>query len=186
MTKPFLPLFATFTDLVSAVKDGRAKEGHRAGRFARGARLPWVRSRGTWLCTSNKNGPCRPRERGDCPDWDGTKREIVALIAKVEAYYPEVEHITIEGGYDAAERLDDFDNGGYEPWVGEWEVLLWSRPQPVSAAVVEKSTRVEAKEDAHGRVREHTVTTWDVVRSGELLSAWDTKREALASLEVAQ
>lgn len=134
MTKPFLPLFPSFEDLKAAV---RKERGWAALNAQRGSRLPFFRSRGTWLTTAGKAGQCAPLPAAECPDWRGTKREVENLIALVLSAYPEVTQITIEGGYDGAERLTDFSDGLYEPWVGAWEVLVWERPaeayQPVQA-----------------------------------------------------
>ena len=49
---------------------------------------------------------------------------------------------------------------------------------------VEKNVRVEYREDVFGRVRERTVTTWDVVqrRYCRILSEHCRKRDALAAM----
>ncbi len=42
-----------------------------------------------------------------------------------------------------------------------------------------KHERIESKEDRRGRVRERTVTTWDVVEDGRLLSEHPRQKDAL-------
>lgn len=49
-------------------------------------------------------------------------------------------------------------------------------------STVVKNTRVETNEDRHGRIRERTVTTWDVVESGTLIGEFRRKRDALAAV----
>lgn len=43
-----------------------------------------------------------------------------------------------------------------------------------------KHTRIEQRQNRDGRIREATVTTWDVVSEGRLISEHRTKREAKA------
>lgn len=88
----------------------------------------WIRSRGTYLTTSNATGQCDPRPAANCPDWNGTQKEIDDLIALVLDKYPEVTQIAIEGGYDAAdthEQLYKIDD--YLPQASWWVVEVWTR-----------------------------------------------------------
>lgn len=52
----------------------------------------------------------------------------------------------------------------------------------LTMAEVYKHTRIETKEDRRGSIREHTVTTWDVVEDGQLLSEHNRKKDALEAL----
>ena len=88
----------------------------------------WVRSRGTFLTTSNSRGQCEPRPAANCPVWNGTQKEIESLIALVLAEYPDVTEISIEGGYDCSDThagLYKYDD--YEPMVSWWSFVVWSR-----------------------------------------------------------
>ena len=91
-------------------------EGHRA-----------IRSRGTWLCTRNAQGQCPPAVEADCPDWNGTKKEIDALIAEVAAKYPSVTEVYIAGGYDGARSYEALRGDDYQPWASSWSVTVWRR-----------------------------------------------------------
>jgi len=98
--------------------------------------MPFVRSRGTLLCTISAQGQCEPNVAAECPEWHGTRREIEQLVAKVEASYPDVTEIIVSGGYDISETLD-FDD--YEPRVAEWDVLVWRRGDGYAVPVAEVS-----------------------------------------------
>ena len=56
----------------AAVKAARGA----ASREAKGS-YPWIRSRGTYLCTAGPEGQVSPRPEADCPDWDGTYRAVL-------------------------------------------------------------------------------------------------------------
>jgi hypothetical protein len=106
--------------LVAVERDKAATDARKQGA--------WIRSRGTYLTTSNGRDQLQPRPASECPDWKGTLKEIRSLIALVSEKYPEVTRISIEGGYDCADTFQDlyeFDN--YEPMVTWWEVLVWAK-----------------------------------------------------------
>lgn len=107
---------------------GKVRAARRdAYREAKGS-MPWVRSRGTFLCTAGPgNDQAEPNPEADCPEWDGTMREIRDLIAKVEDRYPDVDLIYIAGGFDGGETLRDLTDGNYEPWLSNWQVHVWRR-----------------------------------------------------------
>lgn len=87
-----------------------------------------VRSRGTFLCTSNFAGAqCEPSAEATCPKWSGNISEVRDLLAVVERFYPEVAEIYISGGYDGADSLTDMFEGKYDPWVSNWHLTVWER-----------------------------------------------------------
>lgn len=105
------------------VADARA-EAHAEARGA----YPWVRSRGTYLCTSDASGQCDPAPEAECPDWDGTLRDIRELVAKVSLFYPQVEKVYISGGFDGAFTFKElYETSDYEPWASAWDVTVWTR-----------------------------------------------------------
>ncbi len=85
--------------------------------------LPFIRSRGLELVASNsKEGRC---DDGNYHEWDGTKKHLIEFIEEMQKNYT-VEQVTIIGGYDAAEKIDDFNWGEYEPGFSEFEVVVWN------------------------------------------------------------
>lgn len=116
-----------FADLQAQVSQSRHEAEVEARRESRRVGNPFVRSRGTYLCTADASGQCEPRPEADCPTWDGTKREIDRLVAEVRVKHPHVTEVYIAGGFDSAERLEDFEFGNYEPWVTAWHVPVWTR-----------------------------------------------------------
>lgn len=117
-------LFNNLSSLKQAVSQARADAESEAR-----ASFPWVRSRGTFLSTLNeRREQCRPCPEAECNSWNGTWREIQAMIRDVEANHPHVHVVYISGGYDGAEGyhalwLDD----NYEPWASSWNVTIWER-----------------------------------------------------------
>jgi hypothetical protein len=88
----------------------------------------WIRSRGTYLTTSDGHGQCDPRPAAECPDWKGTKKEIDELIALCMRDYPEVKMILIEGGYDSADTFEDlWRNDNYAPQSSWWDEVVWKK-----------------------------------------------------------
>lgn len=109
-------------DILAEISEARGFALRGVGRDG------YIRSRGTWLCTIDKDGQCRPNIEAECPEWKGTMHEIKDLIAEVEAKYPGVTKIYIAGGYDKFESFRGFIDGDeYEPWVGAWDVTIWER-----------------------------------------------------------
>lgn len=97
-----------------------------AHKEAKTTKLPFLRSRGCVLGTSNLSDQCIPFVAAEGHTWGGTKRELIASIQKA-IDTPGATEFYLEGGYDGGERLDDFDGGNYEPWVSTWTVLIWTR-----------------------------------------------------------
>lgn len=86
-----------------------------------------VFSRGTFLATSN-GGQCQPCAEADCPTWEGTLKEIDALIDLVIEKYPNVREVYIGGGFDGADSPQAYRDGDYEPWASAWDTTVWVNP----------------------------------------------------------
>lgn len=101
---------------------------HQAIRSGNSA-APYIKSRGTWLATSSKDGQCAPAPESDCNWWKGTLKEIRELVAYVQERYPDVETVYVTGGYDgyASFFRSMEDSSDYEPWVSQWEVDVWKK-----------------------------------------------------------
>jgi hypothetical protein len=106
---------------VQAAAEEARREARRHGKTVR---CPFVRSRGRLLATTSAAGQCLPHPEAEAPSFGGTKKEVVELVQRVQAQYPDVTEIYIAGGYDIADRID-FDD--YEPRVSEWSVVVWTR-----------------------------------------------------------
>lgn len=120
------PVFRTLRGAINHARDYAVEEARRDYRF--------VRSRGTYLATSDGQGQCRPHEAADCHDWRGSQREINEAIAECLKDYPEVQSIYIAGGYDGGgyneeDTFKDFLKGDtdYQPWASSFEVTAWTR-----------------------------------------------------------
>lgn len=119
---------SAFTRFTARVQDARHTAEVQARAEAREVGSAFVRSRGTFLCTANDRGDqCAPAPEAEAQEWDGTKAEIEHLVDDVQVRHPEVVEIYVAGGFDSAERLTDFNNGDYEPWVSSWHVTVWRR-----------------------------------------------------------
>lgn len=109
------------------LKEAIARARYDAVRTAKKG-APYIKSRGTWLCTVDKDGQCRPSPEAECQAWDGTLREIHKLVAIVQAAYPNVEVVYVAGGYDGYEEFRDIvECADYTPWVSQWEVDVWKK-----------------------------------------------------------
>ena len=95
--------------------------------LAETSHIPYVRSRGVFLCTADAHGQCAPNPEAECPPWRGTRHEIETLIDNVLLRYPAVLRIAVSGGYDGAESLRNYVDGYYAPWVARWSVPVWER-----------------------------------------------------------
>lgn len=114
--------FANLSALKDSISNARAcaiSDAREEGRY--------TPSRGTFLATASKGLQCSPRPSADCPTWDGTMKEIDELVARVVRDHPDVDEITIGGGYDAADSMVAHQNGDYCPWAGVWEITVWER-----------------------------------------------------------
>lgn len=113
-----------FKAIKEAVFASRHEAHKEAKRHGRNVRCGFARSRGTFIATTDKGGQCAPYYSAEGHTWDGSKREITELVAKVTASFPEVTEVWIEGGFDISDRID-FDD--YEPYASRWEVCIWKR-----------------------------------------------------------
>jgi len=121
---------SAFRRLKNAVLDARRAADREARDTAREIGTPFVRSRGTFLCTAAFNGDqIGPYAGAEAIVWDGTLSEIEHLIDDVKAKHPLVAEVYIAGGFDAAERLSDYEDSNYEPWVSTWKVTAWKRDE---------------------------------------------------------
>lgn len=89
--------------------------------------FPYKPSRGTFLATVGKDGPCAPYIEQECHNWNGTKKELDDAVLKVLQSYPEVTEVYVAGGYDGADSPQAFKDGDYQPWVAEWSVTYWKK-----------------------------------------------------------
>jgi hypothetical protein len=84
-------------------------------------------SRGTFIATSDAGGQCMPCPEAEAMTWDGTLKEILGVVARVKANYPNVLTVYIAGGYDGADSPMAMRDGDYDPWISSWEVIVWER-----------------------------------------------------------
>lgn len=96
-------------------------------RTARRSGVPVVKSRGRWLATVNSGGQCDPMPGAEAYEWRGTLKEIFKAVLDIQDNFPECTELWIEGGFDGAENVREYTDGLYDPWVGSWELLVWSR-----------------------------------------------------------
>ena len=81
------------------------------------------RSRGMRVMSPAGNG--RERFYDGQWEWKGTKKDLEDAIR--EARSQGYEKVYIEEGFDGAERIEDWDNGNYEPCVEEFDLCVWSK-----------------------------------------------------------
>lgn len=80
---------------------------------------PTVRSRGAWLiATDDKNERLNESET-----WFVTDKASITMF--VEKFRDRAKEIYIEGGFDGANSLKDFNDGDYQPWTSAWSFKLW-------------------------------------------------------------
>lgn len=124
-----------------------------------------IRSRGTWLNTTNKKeGQCDPQPQGECYEWNGTLKQIKNLIDDVEANHPDCDEIWISGGYDGADSVRDLNDGDYDPWVSDWDVLIWKREAGQDEVVEKPAVTVLCYKENFPTGREGDICFWP--RSG--------------------
>lgn len=104
---------ATF--FIEEAKERRAEARNEAVRICR-RDLPFIRSRGVSFCFSDENGLIDKYEYIDltCKDLEEYIREVADRNPGKKLTF------ALEGGFDGARTLEDFDYGDYEPWVTEW------------------------------------------------------------------
>jgi hypothetical protein len=139
--------FGAIRKAVNAARMHAHDEAKKQGRFMK---MPFVRSRGTFLCTLGPGGQEWPNIAAECPVWDGTKKEIVELVERVLAEAPRITEIYIEGAFDASDRMI-FDD--YEPRITEWSVTIWTRDGGYAVSHVENFDGLERlKVDGAGNI----------------------------------
>jgi hypothetical protein len=109
-------------DLIKEDREEAESEARSQGK--------WIRSRGTYLTTSDRSGQCDPRPGAECPEWRGTKKEIDELISLVLDRYPNVTTISIEGGYDSSDTFEGlYKLEDYLPMSSWWSFTVWKREE---------------------------------------------------------
>lgn len=85
------------------------------------------RSRGKWLKAVDANDNV---VAGECDTWgwDGTLKSLIEAINEAR-FQHNASALYIEGGVDYAAALRDFDDGAYDPWVGQWCITVWRKPE---------------------------------------------------------
>jgi hypothetical protein len=131
--------FATIKEAIIKARTAAEREARKLGRNNyyedSGRRIAqpfkFVRSRGTRILTINQQlGRVAPCE--EPWEYDGTKRELVAVVNDVLANYPQCDEITLEGGFDFSETFGFED---YEPLVTDWAVTIWTRAGGYAAII---------------------------------------------------
>ena len=113
-----------------------------------------MRSRGTFLNTSTATeGQASPCVGAECFDWNGTQRELAAVVADVLANYPDVRSLCVFGGHDAADELPfAMDLGDESP--GDLNAFV----EQVGRAVISARGRGRGRGgEAQGRPTPHLV-----------------------------
>lgn len=103
---------------IAEIKDTCSEEYQKELRKAKRNCPPGVlRSRGRYLSYINPENQEVVKD-----EWKGTLKHIKAFIE--EAKKAKADDVMIEGGLDWAASVRDW-NVDYDPWVGEWSVLVW-------------------------------------------------------------
>jgi hypothetical protein len=125
LTFPNGSKFSRFDDVKNAVS-GAYQDALKWSKRDIGAGC--YRSRGKWLKAIDANGNLLA---GDCDswEWDGTLKSLIAAINETRFGEPKAVALFLEGGIDYAASLRDFSDGAYDPWVGEWSVAVWEKPE---------------------------------------------------------
>lgn len=92
-------------------------------RRDRDTRRLWLVSRGAWVRTIGPDG----NASNESDTWEF--KPTAACYAEIMALRtdPAVTAVYIEGGFNGAETGQDYADGAYDPWVGEWSVACWVR-----------------------------------------------------------
>lgn len=80
------------------------------------------RSRGKWIVVTD----CAHGIGHGEMEWDGTKKQLDRIVAEYTGKQG-IDGIYIDGGIDFGENFAAFDEGWYEPWVGEYSVTIWQK-----------------------------------------------------------
>lgn len=123
-----VPSLNAIQDHIAEVRQVALREARRDWPFR------YFPSRGTYLCTADKDGQCQPNPEGDCCAWDGTRRSIKVLLDKILRDYPDVTTIYLAGGYDGSPSPLAYGEGDYQPQCAMWKTVIWERhPRAVKA-----------------------------------------------------
>lgn len=58
--------------------------------------------------------------------WDGSLKDLLDSIESGNK--KGAVELFLEGGVDYAEKVGDFWDGSYDPWVASWSVSFWAKP----------------------------------------------------------
>ncbi len=125
-----LPTLREIKEKVSAAYNNGAIRAQRCVS----REFPILRSRGRNVVIYNINGEVIPGFHcgDDCGLWNGTKKELRRMIRDAMEY-DRIGEIAVAGGFDAHDCIDIY-NSLHEPWVSEWDTVIWNR----EAATAEK------------------------------------------------
>lgn len=119
---PHGALFTSAADVKAACSDAYQDALREARRdCGRGS----YHSRGRHL-RATRDGELVYGEAESCP-WDGTLKSLVAAINEARFGHG-ADLVSIEGGIDYAVNPRQYADMSYDPWVGEWEVVVWRKP----------------------------------------------------------
>jgi hypothetical protein len=120
-TFPTGSLFNNLTDVKSACSDGYQAALAEARRdCGRGS----YHSRGRHL-RAMRGGELVAGE-AECWPWDGTLKSLLAAVEEAR-FGLGADMLSIEGGIDYAVNPRQYADCAYDPWVGEWEVVIWRK-----------------------------------------------------------
>ena len=92
---------------------------HETRRELRGC----IRSRGRKVYAIDLNGHIIPKYESEGVDWTGTAAQFMEL--RELANTGTVSMIGISCGYDYADSVRGFEDGCYDPFVAEWDVVVF-------------------------------------------------------------
>ncbi len=97
--------------------------------------LTWAKreiGRGTYISRGRSFVSLRDGDlvggEAECWSWDGTLKGLVAAIDEAR-FSDRADTLVIQGGINYADTPRDYADGAYDPWVGEWAVTVWRRPE---------------------------------------------------------
>lgn len=178
-------LFANATSIKAAIttarqeakEDGRANCGKGGILFSRGAHIRTFDFAGEII-----NG------EAESWVWEGTAKQFEEL-ANLLRYDTKVAMITIEGGWNWAENTTSYNDGAYDPWVSEWEVIFGRKvgndpeldptPAPAEeAAPTAREIEIEAAAAAGHEAAQQGISRngipFAISEDRELRFAWET------------
>lgn len=125
--KKILPLGSTYSTLTE-IKDACSGGYQDALKFAKREC-----GRGTYMSRGRHFVALRDDKlvagEAECWPWDGTMRGLLEAID--DAILNRADTLLIEGGIDYAITPRDYAECAYDPWVGEWHVTVWRKPEEV-------------------------------------------------------